>query len=139
MSGTTPTKAQLLSQQDSMKETEANLKAQLAKLQAENTKLKELTGRRPDGALWLPNGTIYFPKGTRKDLVGKVIKVAVPEEAMGKFYVRGLVKESSNGNAYASLQGWIDTNKLNIEVDDSKSKTAATKAAESFKDNVVGS
>lgn len=119
-----------------MAEVEA-LKAKNAKVQAENDKLKDRLQQRPEGALWLPNGTIYFPKGSRKDLIGKTIKCAVPAEALGKMYLLGEVKESKNGNGYCKLQGWIDTRKLNLPAEgEASNDSAAEKATRSMKDLV---
>jgi hypothetical protein len=102
-------------------------------LSAENTKLRSAMSRRPSDALVISTNLV-FQKGTHKDLVGKRLKITVPQEALGALFISGEVKENSNGNAYVWATGWVDTSKLRLVAEESSTSQKATR---SFKDEVV--
>ena len=104
-------------------------------LTGEVTKLKMAMSRRPPDALVISTNLV-FQKGTHQDLVGKTLKLSVPQEALGALHISGVVKLNSNGNAYVWATGWVDTSKLSLKA--SEVKTSDTeKATKSFKASVV--
>lgn len=122
----------------------ADLKAMLAELQekteslqAENARLKQSMSRRPPDALNLGGVVAVFSKGSHKDLIGKTVKLHIPAEAIGSLYASCVVKETSNGNAFLTLRGWIDTGKLNLAGAVQAADSDVAKATKSFKDGVV--
>lgn len=104
-----------------------------ASLAVENQKLRQSMSRRPSDALVISTNLV-FQKGTHKDLVGKRLKLTVPQEALGALFISGEVKQNTNGNVYVWATGWIDTSKLQLTVEES---TTTAKATKSFKDQVV--
>jgi hypothetical protein len=123
--------------------SKSDLEAMLAEAQAknasltdENTKLRMAVSKRPSDALVISTNLV-FQKGTHKDLVGKTLKLSVPQEALGALHISGTVKLNTNGNAYIWATGYIDTSKLSLESSVVKS-TDTEKATKSFKDSVVG-
>jgi len=118
-------------------ETQAALEAQLAALQSENAKLREAHGRRPSDALVISTNLV-FQKGTHQDLVGKRVKLSVPQEALGALHISCVAKKNSRGNVYLWATGWVDTSKLDLSSATSEAEVA-DKATKSFKDEVVGS
>ncbi len=114
----------------------AEAQAKNASLTDENTKLRMAVSKRPSDALVISTNLV-FQKGTHKDLVGKTLKLSVPQEALGALHISGTVKLNTNGNAYIWATGYIDTSKLSLESSVVKS-TDTEKATKSFKDAVVG-
>lgn len=112
----------------------AEAQARTAALEAENAKLRG--NKRPHDALNIGGVIAVFSNGTHKDLIGKRVKCHVPPDAIGSLYASCEVKETSNGNAFLTLRGWIDPSKLDLSSADSDS-TASSKATKSFKDQVV--
>jgi len=113
----------------------AAAEAKVASVSAENTKLRASMARRPSDALCIATNVV-FPKGSHQELVGKTLKLSVPQEALGALHISGEVKRNSNGNAYCWATGWIDTSKLALDAAAS-SGTSTEKATKSFKDSVV--
>jgi hypothetical protein len=109
--------------------------SKVSALADENQRLKVSLSKRPADALCVSTNLV-FQKGSHLDLVGKTLKLSIPQEAVGALHISGVVKKNSNGNAYVWCSGYIDTSKLNL-VTSQVVSTPADQAKQSFKDAVV--
>jgi hypothetical protein len=110
---------------------------QMQAQQAENSKLKAQLAaqrKRPNDALNIGGVVAVFSNGTHKDLIGRQVKCHIPAEAIGSLYASCVVKETSNGNAFLTLRGWIDTSKLDLTA--KGSEDSASKATKSVKESL---
>lgn len=113
----------------------AEAQSKVSALADENQRLKVSLSKRPADALCVSTNLV-FQKGSHLDLVGKTLKLSIPQEAVGALHISGVVKKNSNGNAYVWCSGYIDTSKLNLVTSQVK-VTEADKAKQSFADAVV--
>lgn len=95
------------------KQLEAALSEAMEKVQQQKEELERLSkGRRPADALIIGTN-LTFQKGTHQELVGKRLKLRVPQEAV-TLHISATAKRNKNGNVYLWATGWIDTSQLDL-------------------------
>jgi hypothetical protein len=108
--------------------TKAELEKALAEITARNESLEAQnevlrSSKRPADALVIGTNLV-FQKRTRQDLVGKSLKLKVPQEAITLHIATKEVKVNKSGNVYVWATGWIDTSQLDLEAAIGEAKPA---------------